>query len=271
LPPSAEAGLNAFLRNGLFDVAHGLRRHDLWTTLGWQDIRQRYRRSVLGPFWVTLSMAVMTGSMGILYSQLFAQPLSEYLPFLTIGLVMWGFLSALITDGCQAFIAAESMIKQVRMPVTVHVWREIWRNLIILAHNALVVVVVLALFGRMPHWQSLLLPVAIALLIVNGWWMGAVLGALSARFRDIPQLVGSLLQVLFFLTPVIWSTDLLHGRTWLVDANPAYHMIQIVRAPLLGEPAAALSWLFVAAFTGAGSVAALLLLSRFRARIAYWI
>jgi ABC-type polysaccharide/polyol phosphate export permease len=263
--------MNAFLRAGLFDVADGVRRRELWTTLGWQDIRQRYRRSVLGPFWVTLSMAVMTASMGVLYSQLFGQSVSDYLPFLTIGLVMWGFISALVTDGCQTFISAESMIKQVRMPLTVHVWRQIWRNLIILAHNAVVVLAVLALFGRTPHWQVLLLPVAIALLVVNGWWIAAVLGALSARFRDIPQLVGSLLQVLFFLTPVIWSTDLLGTRTWLVDANPAYHMIEIVRAPLLGRGAEPLSWLFVVVFSLAGTAAALLLLSRFRARIAYWI
>jgi ABC-2 type transport system permease protein len=259
------------LRAGLFDVAEGLRRHPLWTTLGWQDIRQRYRRSVLGPFWVTLSMAVMTASMGYLYSRLFGQNLSDYLPYLTIGLVLWGFVSALIGDGCQAFISAESMIKQVGMPVTVHVWREVWRNLILLAHNAVVIIAVLVVFGPRPHWQVLLLPLALALLVANGWWMGTVLGALSARFRDIPQLVGSLLQVLFFLTPVIWTTELLRGRSWLVDANPAYHMLEIVRAPLLGEPAAPLSWAFVAAFTAAGSLAALLLLARFRARIAYWM
>jgi lipopolysaccharide transport system permease protein len=259
------------VRAGLFDAVEGLRRHPLWTTLGWQDIRQRYRRSVLGPFWVTLSMAVMTASMGFLYSQLFGQRLSEYLPYLTIGLVAWGFVSALISDGCQAFISAESMIKQVGMPITVHVWREVWRNLIILAHNAVVIVAVLLVFGPAPHWQVLLVPLALALLVLNGWWMGTVLGALSARFRDIPQLVGSLLQVLFFLTPVIWTTELLKERTWLVDANPAYHMLEIVRAPLLGEPAAALSWIFVLVFTAAGSVAALLLLSRFRARIAYWM
>ena len=261
----------AHLERGLLDAAGGLRQRDLWVTLGWQDIRQRYRRSVLGPFWVTLSMAVMTASMGVLYSQLFGQSLAEYLPFLTIGLVMWGFLSSLVTDGCQAFIAAEAMIKQVRMPLTVHVWRPLWRNLIILGHNAVVVVLVLALFGRVPHWQVALLPVALALLVANGWWLGAVLGALSARFRDIPQLAGSLLQVLFFVTPVIWHTSLLRDRTWLVDTNPAYHMIEIVRAPLLGEPASALSWAYVAAFTAGGLVVALLLLARFRARIAYWI
>jgi ABC-2 type transport system permease protein len=263
--------VNAFLRAGLLDLGDGLRRSDLWTALGWQDIRQRYRRSVLGPFWVTLSMAIMIASMGVLYSELFGQPLSEYLPFLTIGMVMWGFISAMVLDGCQVFIAAESMIKQVRMPVSVHIWRQLWRNVIILGHNALVVAVVLALFGRTPHWQVVLLPLAMALLIVNGWWLGALLGAVSARFRDIPQLAGSLLQVLFFLTPVIWSPDLLRGRTWLLDANPAYHLIEIVRRPLMGQPAAAASWLFVVAFTLLGSAIAFALLSRFRARIAYWI
>jgi ABC-type polysaccharide/polyol phosphate export permease len=263
--------MNTLLRTGLFDVADGFRRRELWSTLGWQDIRQRYRRSVLGPFWITLSMAVMTASMGLLYAQLFGQSVADYLPYLTIGLVMWGFLSALVTDGCQAFIGAESMIKQMKLPVTVHVWREVWRNLILLAHNALVVVAVLALFGRTPHWQVLLLPLALALLVLDGWWLGALLGALSARFRDIPQLVGSLLQVLFFLTPVIWSTRVLGSRSWLVDANPAYHMIEIVRAPLLGEPARLFSWLFVLAFTVAGATVTLLFLARFRARIPYWI
>jgi lipopolysaccharide transport system permease protein len=253
------------------DIVEGLSHRYVWSSLAGQDIRQRYRRSVIGPFWVTLSMGLMIVGMGYLYSQLFGHPLTEYMPFLTVGLVVWGLINALANEGCQTFISAEAIIKQIRLPLTVHVWRTVWRNLIVFGHNAVVIVLVLAVFRPHLRWDVLLLPLAVVVLMVNGWWVCVVLGIMSARYRDIPQLAASLLQVLFFLTPVIWKTDTIGDRIWLANSNPAYHLIEIVRAPLIGQPMPFFSWMFATAFTALGSAVAFLLLARFRARIPYWL
>ena len=132
-------------------------------TFGWTDILQRYRRSLLGPFWITLSAGAMIGGIGLLYSQLLKQPTADYLPFLAAGLITWFFISAVINEGCSVFIGAEHMIKQVRLPFTVHVLRVVFRNLVILLHNLLVLVPVYLWSGKAVGWGVLLALPAILL------------------------------------------------------------------------------------------------------------
>src|SRR4051812_47682455 len=110
------------------DIADGMRLIRLSLMLGWQDIVQRYRRSLLGPLWLTLSTAVTVGALGLVYASLFRLPLERYLPYLAIGLVTWTFISSLVIEGCNSFIAVESTIKQIRMPFTMHATRAVWRN-----------------------------------------------------------------------------------------------------------------------------------------------
>ena len=115
------------LRRALADVAGGLLSHHVWATLGWQDIKQRYRRSILGPFWLTISTGIMVAGIGFLYARIFRQETADYIPYLASGLVVWTFLAGLINEGCQAFIASDQIIKQVRLPLTTHVSRVVWR------------------------------------------------------------------------------------------------------------------------------------------------
>ena len=132
------------------DLGDGLRRWELWGTLGWHDIRQRYRRSTLGPFWLTISMGVMVGTLGFVYAELFGHTLADYLPHLALGLIAWSFISTPILDGCNIFIGSEGVIRQLRAPLSVHVFRLLWRNLIILAHNMVIYVVLLVVFRIWP-------------------------------------------------------------------------------------------------------------------------
>lgn len=81
------------------DLVDGFRRHELWLHLGWQDIKQRYRRSVLGPFWITIATGTTAVAMGGLYSKLFRLELSEHLPYVTLGLIVWNLINAAILDG----------------------------------------------------------------------------------------------------------------------------------------------------------------------------
>jgi lipopolysaccharide transport system permease protein len=243
----------------------------IWGTLGWHDIRQRYRRSVLGPFWFTLSTAIMVVVLGALYSTLLQQEITNYLPFLAVGLVVWQYLASIINEGCTSFIGSAYLIKQIRLPLTVHACRIVWRNFVILLHSLPVVIIMLIAFGRMPGSELLLLPLGLMLLLLHGVWIGIALGILCARFRDIPPIVTNLVQVAFFFTPVMWSPEILKDRAWVAEYNPFYHMIEIVRAPIIGRPVHLDSWLWSLALLVIGFAFAQFLMQRFRNRVPYWL
>ena len=253
------------------DFLEGISSIHLWPKLGWLEIRQRYRRSVLGPFWLTISMGALIGGMGPLYGRLFGLDISTYFPFLAVGFVVWQFLASIINDSCMAFISAEGYIKQMKLPFTVHVLRMVWRNVIIFAHNAVIVFLVIVFWPPAATWHLLLIAPALLLLALNGIWIGVTLGLVCARFRDIPQIVVSLVQVAFFLTPIMWNSGMLGRRHWAVEWNPFYHFIEVVRSPLVAATTNWTSWAAVLAITTIGYAATFLLFARFRARIAYWV
>ena len=265
-PPAASQAELALL-----DLVQGARVRYLWGLLGWQDIRRRYRRSMLGPFWLTISMGVLVAALGTLYGTLLKVEIAEYVPFLALGFIVWTLISGLITDGCTAFISAESIIKQTNLPLSVHVYRIVWRNFLIFCHNAAIFVVVAALFAIWPGWTGLLALPGLVLLCLNGIWVGLLLGIISARFRDVPPIVASVVRILFFVTPIIWMPELMPGRALVLDFNPLYHFVELVRAPLLGQVPGFVSWLAVSGITLGGWLVAFVLLRRYRWRIAYWV
>ena len=253
------------------DLIDGARLWYVWGALGWQDIRQRYRRSKIGAFWLTISMAVMIGALGGLYSGLFNADIAHYLPHVAVGFVIWGFVASVINEGCNAFIDGQGSIKQVRLPLSVYVYRVVWRNLIIFGHNCVIVAVVIVAFEIEPGWTALLAIPALLLLCLNGIWAGLLLGLLSARFRDVPQIITNAMQVIFFLTPIIWQPEFLPSRARVLTFNPFYHAIELLRAPLFGEVPPLRSWLAMLAVTVVGSAIALAMYARCRWRVPYWV
>jgi ABC-type polysaccharide/polyol phosphate export permease len=255
----------------LDDLREGLVQWRLSGALGWLDIRQRYRRSILGPLWLTFSMAVMVGSLGILYGALFQLPFDDFLPFLALGFLAWGIISMTVNDGCVVFTSSDSFIKQIKLPLSLYVYQMVWRNLIIFAHNIIVYVVVALYFQIWPGATALLALPGLVLILLNAVWVGIFFGMLCARFRDVPQIVASLMQVAFFLTPIIWKPELLGERVAFAQTNPFFHFVELLRAPLLGHAPSALSWAVVVAITIGGWALMFLFFRRFRARVAYWV
>src|SRR5262245_16656866 len=255
----------------LRDLWQGIAMVRVWSLLGWQEVRQRYRRSILGPFWLTISTGAMIAAMGPLYGRLLNQDVTSYFPYLAISLVLWQLLAGLTQDACQVFIASEGYIRNLRLPLTVYVIRVIWRNLIIFAHNFVIAVIVYVTVAPPAGWHLFELPIGITLIAFNAVWLGLLLGMVCARFRDIPQIVSSLVQVAFFLTPVLWKADMLGRNAWAAEYNPYFHFLEVVRQPLLGASAGAQSWIVVASVSLAGFMGTLVFFARFRARVAYWV
>lgn len=281
--PATEAGpRHLVLQSGLgraeryrLAVADLVDAGKLWRlalTLGWFDIRLRYRGSMLGPFWLTLSTAVMVAALGILYSKLFKMELHDYLPFLALSLVLWNVLSAVIGDACTCFTSAEGMIRSMRMPYSLHAVRVVVRNLIVLAHNVVVILAVYIWFDRWPGLHAFEAIPGLLLWAVDGLAICLFLGPIGARFRDIPPIVASVIQIAFFVSPIIWKPELLHGWAlqylWL---NPFYTLLEVVRAPMLGDPVALRVWASALGFSAILLVLAWLMFARTRGRLAFWV
>jgi len=244
----------------------------MWLLLGMNDIRQRYRRSRLGQFWITLAMATTIVSLGLLYAYLFHQPLGEYLPYLGTSFVVWGLLSSIVSDACMVFIGAEGFLRQVPMAKSVFVHRMLVRNVVIFVHNMLILPPLFIIFGVPAGWSLLMALLGIGMILLNGIWIGLFLGTICARFRDMPQIIASVMQVAYFLTPVIWRrTQLPVEKRWISDLNPFQSFLNIVRDPLLGYPPPLIAWKVAGLVTVLGFTAAILFFARFRSRIVYWL
>jgi ABC-2 type transport system permease protein/lipopolysaccharide transport system permease protein len=253
------------------DLAEGLAKIWMWPALAVQDVKLRYRGSVLGPFWLTISTLVMVACIGLVYSQLFQMEVRTYLPFLAVGLIVWQFLAGMINEGCETFLRETAVIQQVRIPFSVHAYRTVFRNLIVLGHSLVIVPLGIVVLAIPVDWHLLAVVPALLTLIVNGVWVSILLGMIGARFRDVPPIVASLLQALFFFTPVIWRLDALKKWQIIGTANPLFAAVDVVRSPLIGAHTADSSWPVLLATTAIGCTITLVLFARFRSRIAYWV
>lgn len=259
--------LERWVPRGTGTFAH----RELWTTLAHIDLKNRYRGSILGPFWLTLATGVLIGGIGLLYGGLFGHPLALYLPFVAVSIVIWTFMAATLTEAAGLFLGEGIVLKQLPVPASLFITRLLYRNILVLAHNAIIVAVVLIAFPQNWTASFFLLPVGFVLIVANLWWLSVVISIASARFRDIPPIVASLLQILFFVSPVIWRKEDLPRHAYLADINPFYHLIEILRAPLMGSEIPALSFVLCTVAAVCGTFGALHLRKWAEKRLVYWI
>ena len=254
------------------DIGDTFRKNHIVFTLGWEDIAMRYRRSKVGVFWLTISMSVTIGAIGLVFGLIFKQPMEEYLPYLTVSLIVWGFLSSLLSEGSLAFIAATGMILQIRMPLFVFILRVLWRNAIIFFHNLVILPIVLLLFLKPIGIVVLVFIPGLILFAFNATWMMLILAVVCTRYRDLTQIVSNVVNVIFYITPIMWNKNLFPEQTaYLFALNPFYHLIQIVRLPLLGEAPTLYNWLICIAMGIIGWGLGLFLYSKYYHRITYWL
>lgn len=256
------------------DIKSSITSWRIWLMLAYQDIKLRYRRSVLGPFWITLSMAITVYSMGYLYSHLFKIEVESYFPFLVTGMIAWTLISTQITELTDAFVTSDGLIKQLKLPYVIYIHRVAMRNMIIFLHNLLVFVPIAIIFHKAIayNWHTLMLIPGLLVLYINSICYGLVLATLGARYRDISQIIKSLVQVVFFVTPVMWNPSTLPADSrYIVFLNPFYSFIELIRAPLLGQALTTSTLLFVGGITLLGFVLSFKIFQRYRTRIVYWL
>ena len=258
----------------LQDVVHAVRLWPIWVRLGLQDMRLRFRRSALGIGWIFLNLVIMLLAIGFIYSKLLGQDLKEFLPFLTVGLVMWGYITASVVEGGNAFIAAEGYIKQIGLPIYIYIFRLfVSVSLTMLISFLAFIVVGLAYevqFSLGVLWAGggLVLIGLVSILLIT------IFAHLNARFRDISHIASVVLQVTFYVTPIIWPPEMLRQRgvSWVIDWNPFYHLLEVVRRPLLySVPAAIHNYLCVGLFIFLLTAVTGIVTWRFHRRLVYFL
>ena len=267
----ADMSFSALSRVAIADVIDGAKLWRLAWMLGWFDIRLRYRGSMLGPFWLTLSTAVMVGALGVLYSALFNMSLRDYLPFLAISQILWAFISTTVSEGCTSFTAVDSIVRSVRMPFVLHAMRSVVRNVLVLAHNLVVVVAVYAYFSFWPGMGLLLTIPAMVIWLVNALAITLLLGAFCARFREVSPIVASVMQIMFLISPIIWKPEQLGAKAAYLPLNPFFSLLEIMRAPMLGESASLTIWISACIYTLLLCGGSWAFFVRARGRLAFWL
>lgn len=258
-------------RSAIQDWWDGTKRTDVWWTLAWYDLVLRYRRSILGPLWLTLSMGIMILGMGPLYGSLFKVDLVRFFPHLALGVIFWTFFSGIVSDSCNVLVSSSNYLKQGYFPISIFVWRSISRNVMQLAHHIVLYVPIAIWVGKPLSWSAWLVVPALFLAIVNAQALGIFLGLVCARFRDVIQIVTSTMQLLMFLTPVFWLPESLPERAQFVLINPFAQMLDLLRTPLMGGSPAGTTWLWLLAWTGINILLAAAVFSRLRRRVVYWL
>ena len=253
------------------DIAESLRRWPVWVLLGWNDIKGRYRRSLLGPFWLTIGTGITVGGMGVIWSILFNMPVATFFPYLTAGLITWMLLSSVVIDGSTVFSAQANVIRGIKMPLTIHALRLSFRSLLVFFHNLVVFVLVALIFPPQPSWWMLAFIPGVLLVMVNCVWVSIFFGLLGARFRDLPPIVAAITSLLFFLTPIMWEPSMLGRSEFIAQINPFTHLVAVVREPLLGRPPGILAYAATIAITLVGWWLTFALFQRYRSRIVFWV
>jgi lipopolysaccharide transport system permease protein len=254
------------------DIVGGLLAWRFVLALSRSDIRGRYRGSVLGPLWLTLTTAVSIAAFGLLYGKIFNIPWQEHVLHVGVSLIIWAWFSQAVSESCNTMLGGESMIRQIPLPMSVHILRTAMRNLIVGGHHAILLPALFLICGFVPHAKGVPLALlGVLVVLINTISLATQLGFLGARFRDLAPIVANVMQLMFFLSPILWQASALGDKADLLVFNPVFIMIEIIRTPLLTGTLNPAQWIAAGVFTFLGAGLAGAMFIRFRDRVAFWV
>ena len=259
------------LKIALNDWTQGIKKHSLWSYLAFQEIKQRYRRSTLGPFWITISMSIMIFAMGPLYSQILEMNLEYYFLYFSTGYIVWSLIFNTINELTESFLSSEKLIKQIQLPLSIYIFKIVYKNFIVFLHNLVVVFLIYLMYPPQSQEMLWMIPLGLILLFVNFCWIGIFVSFFCTRYRDLNQLLTNLMQISFFLTPILWNISKLGQYQKLENFNFFYHLINVIRGPIISDSTSIFSFYILALVGFIGLISAFVFFAKYRARISYWI
>jgi ABC-2 type transport system permease protein len=253
------------------DLTKGALQYRIWLHLGWTEVKQKYRRSIIGPWWISLSMLIFISMMGIVFSRLLHEDLSVYVPFFTAGFLFWTFISTCVIEAAEIFKNNSGFIKQVNLPFSLYVFKHMVRQVIHLLHNFVVYILVCLFFKFSPGISTLLVIPGFLLFVINVYWICFLIAIICTRYRDMVPLINSCTQIAFFVTPISWMPKLLAENSPILKYNPLAYLLNLVREPLLGRDPSMLTWSVNLGMALVGCGLCFMVFSRSRSRIAFWV
>lgn len=264
-----QAGLSNWNR-AIADIKDAWSRRVLWTDMAFREFNGKYRGATFGAFWLTLTTGMTATGLGVLYGYLFGRPLAEHLPYVTCAILSWGLITGFANGGCAVFIGNANTFKEFPLPSTLFVFKLALTQMISFAYRSVILVIMLTIFAAQLRPVALLSIVGVLLLIWTGYWTSLALGVINARYRDFGQLVAAFMTFAFFLTPIFWLPDRLNEYAVYLNLNPFFHMIEVIRGPILGHDGLALHFAFVSAFAVIAPLVGMFVYGKLSHRLAYW-
>ena len=262
---------NANFLSGVDDIVRSFARTPLWITLGRYDFELQYRRAFIGPLWEIIIIGVWVAGLGLLFGRLLGHDQGDYLVYMASGVVLWQYVSSTLTTGANVFVVNSRQIVSINNPLFTYVLRNVVEHLIKLSLHSLVFIAVMVITGTPAKPVMLLAVPGLVTLVATTLWAVPLLGFIGTRYRDFTHLLRAVMRFLFFATPVFWYVDGLNDRAYLANYNPFTHFIEIVRAPLIGEPASLTSWAVVLALNAIGIGIMFTVYNRLRRSLTLWL
>lgn len=261
-----------FLIEGFDDFKYSLRYFNISFLYAVNDIKLRYKRSIIGPFWITLNTLILISTIGFIFGQILNVDNKFFIPYISIGLILWSFFSMTLTEGCMSFVSGENIVKQIKLPLFIHINRVLLRNIFVFIHIIPILALLFIFFDIRFSGGIIMSVLGFIILIGNLVWLTLLFSILSSRYRDLPPLISNALQVIFYFTPIMWMVDLIPHRTIIfLQFNPLYHLIEIVREPFMGNTASKISWTFCIVAFVFGNLFTFIFFGKYKKRIIYWL
>ncbi|MFC2950934.1 ABC transporter permease [Marinicaulis aureus] len=264
-----QAGVSNWSR-ALGDIQDAWSRRLLWTDMAFREFKGKYRGATFGAFWLTLTTAMTAIGLGVLYGYLFGRPLAEHLPYVTCAILSWGLITGFVNSGCAVFVGNANTFKEFPLPSALFAFKLALSQMIAFSYRSIVLVIMLLIFSKSLTPLALLSVVGFLLLVWIGFWSSLALGVINARYRDFGQLVSAFMTFAFFLTPIFWLPDRLNEYAVYLNFNPFFHMIEVIRGPIMGHDNLALHFGFVAAFAVIAPAIGIFVYGKLSHRLAYW-
>lgn len=244
---------------------------DQWFFLAYHDIRSRYRRTKLGPIWIVLVNLVTILCFSVVSASLFKQDVRAILPHVAAGLFVWSYIATILSDSCVLFTSHAHLLQNMRTNLISLCLRLFIRNTLAFLHAFPLLILIALLYSPNFSWKILLLLPSFILFALTSVSTSIILGFLTARFRDVGQIVQSIVTIFPFITPILWSAQMLGDRAYLATINPVTHFIALIRDPLLGNPPLLNTYLIAAGTSFSLLVFAIFLYNKFRYRLIFWL
>lgn len=254
----------------LDDVRASLRSHRLWRFIGWREVVRQYERTMIGVFWIPLNVLLHVGTLGLVYMVIFDGG-KKYFAYFAMSYSIWKAFGQTLGTAASLWPSSQKYLTHLPAPVSLFVAKGVFKMAIVMGLSVPVGVGLAIATGARPGWSAALAVPGVAIYLLNIVWIMTVLSLVCLRSRDVRQLVPNMLFLIFLTTPIMWEAKRLGDHQWIAQLNPLYHMIELVRAPVLGHAPAALSWAVGVGMAVVGNAVAFALLAAVRRRIPLWL